>query len=187
VCLAAFCDWDKNENAPADIDAFEELGKNLADLVLVYQGGTEKRLPLRRRFEVSAPSIWWGHFPYSCLACRETLSTELNSPLQGAEDWGRLQMSITLNSTRGPWISALENPDPERQLAAIRLEAIDEDPLIVCGVTLFHGKASPLRRERLSLYRFTLPEARAEDRERWRVTVDLGVVPRTYALSEFNA
>ena len=45
----------------------------------------------------------------------------------------------------------------------------------------------PLRHERLSLYRFTLPEATAEDQDRWKVSVDLGVVARTYALNEFDA
>jgi hypothetical protein len=58
--------------------------------------------------------------------------------------------------------------------------------LMVCGLTLFHGKASPIRHERLSLYRFTLPETTAEDQDRWKVSVDLGVVVRTYAWNEFD-
>lgn len=186
VCVASFCDWDKNENVPEDIDAFEQIGKQLADLVFVYEGGVEKNLPLRRRFELDAPAIWWGHFPYSCLACRETLATTLHTPLPDATEWGNLQKAVTFNSTRGPWICALENPDPQRQLKAIRFEAKSESPLMICGVTLFHETTSPLRRERLSLYRFTLPEAAAEDEERWKVTVDLGVVARTFVLSDFN-
>jgi hypothetical protein len=62
-----------------------------------------------------------------------------------------------------------------------------EDPLVVCGVTLFDGREHPLRHERRSLYRFTLPEANAEESDRWEVAVDLGIVARTFVLPEFDA
>jgi hypothetical protein len=186
LCVAAFCDWDKNGHAPSDIDAFEQVGQRLVEVILVYENGVEKTIPLRRRFEVSAPSGSWGHLCFSALACHEELPTGLTDSLADAEDWGRLQMAITGNSFLAPWISALPNPDPERQLTGIRLQATSDDPLIVCGLTLFHGNASPLRRERLSIYRFTLPEATAEHQDRWKVSVDLGQIARTYALSEFD-
>jgi len=95
-------------------------------------------------------------------------------------------MAVTSNSFLGPWICALPNPDPERQLTAVRLQAMSEDPLMVCGLTLFHGNTSPLRQERLSVYRFSLPEATAEDQDRWKVDVDLGVIARTYAVHKFD-
>jgi len=187
LCVVAFCDWDKNEATPADIDVFELVGERLAEIVLLYEGGIEKTIPVRRRFEVSAPSVSWGHFCYSSVACREAGPRGLTDPLANAADWGRLQMGVGQNSTIGPWISALENPDAERQLTGVRLQATSEAPLIVCGLTLFHGKTSPLRHERLSLYRFTLPEATAEDQDRWKVTVDLGQIARTYVLNQFDA
>jgi hypothetical protein len=186
LCLAAFCDWDNNEVAPPDIDAFELVGQRLAEVIWVYEGGMEKSIPVRRRFEVSAPAVWWGHLCYSALAARDEGPRGLADPLASGEEWGRLQMAITTNSTLGPWVCALPNPDPGRQLTAVRLEATDEDPLVVCGLTLFHGKASPLRHERLSVYRLTLPEATAEDKDRWKVSVDLGEVARIYALNEFD-
>ena len=186
LCMAAFCNWDENEVQPADIDAFEQVGERLAEVTLVYEGGIEKTIPVRRRFEVHSASVWWGHFPYSALACREAGPRGLTDPLTNAEDWGRLQMAVGQNSTLGPWICALENPDPERPLTAVRIQATSEDPLMICGLTLFNGKASPLRRERLSLYRFTLPEATAEDQDRWKVSVDLGVIARTYVLNPFD-
>ena len=187
LCMTSFCDWDKNQDAPPDIDVFEQVGQRLGQIILVYEGGVEKSFPVRRRFEVNAPLGSWGHFCYSCVAWRDEAPRELTDPLPNAEDWGRLQMAVTQNSSVGPWICALPSPDPERQLTAIRLEASSEDPLFVCGLTLFHGNVSPLRKERLSLYRFTLPEARAEDQDRWKVSVDLGVVARTYALNDFDA
>ena len=186
LCLAAFCDWDKNENAPQDANAVDLVGQRLGEVVLVYEGGTEKRLPLRRRFEVSAPWVWWGHLCYSAVGSRQEGPTGLTDPLATGKDWGRLQMAITSNSESGPWICALPNPDPERQLTCIKFEATSEDPLMICGLTLFHGKSSPLRHERLSVYRLTLPEAAAEQKDRWKISVDLGVIARTYPWNEFD-
>jgi hypothetical protein len=71
-------------------------------------------------------------------------------------------------------------------LQVLRLEAASDDPLLVCGLTLFHGVENPLRHDRLSLYRLTLPQASAEEKDRWTVSVDLGVVARTYALPIFD-
>ena len=185
ICMAAFCDWDKNEIAPPDIEAFEQVGQRLAQLTFVYEDGIEKNAPVRRRFEVHSPTVWWGHLPYSSVAAREPGPLALTEPLANAEDWGRVQMAVSQNSTNGPWICALQNPDPDRQLTAIKFDATSEDPLIICGLTSFHGKASPLRHERLNLYRFTLPDATA-DEARWKVSVDLGEVARTYALNKFD-
>jgi len=187
LCLAAICDWDKNEDPPPNTDVAEQVGQRLADVVLIYEGGIEHSIPVRRRFEVGALWVPWGHLCFSALACREEVPRGITDPLSDAEQWGRLQMAVTLNSTMGPWICALPNPNPERQLTAVRLEATSEDPLIVCGLTLFRGEASPLRRERANLYRFTLPEATAEDQGRWKVSVDLGEIGRTYAWNEFEA
>ena len=78
-------------------------------------------------------------------------------------------------------------PVPQDAIETIRFEAKSEDPLAVCGLTLFHREVNPLRRERLRTYRFTLPEGSAGDRNRWEVSVDLGVVARTYFLNEFDA
>lgn len=191
LCMAAFCDWDKNEDAPPDIDVFEQVGQQLAEVILVYGGGIEERIPVRRRFEVSAPLVSWGHFCYSAVPCREEGPESLTGPLANGEDWGRLQMAIQTtvmaDPTTGPWISVLPNPYPERQVEEVRLQASGEDPLIVCGLTLFKGNTSPLRHERLKVYRFTLPDAAAEDQDRWKVSVDLGVIARTYAVNKFDA
>jgi hypothetical protein len=187
LCIAAFCDWDKNENAPRDAEAVDLLGQRLGEVVLVYEGGTEKRLPMRRRFEVSSPLVGWGHLCFAALAFREEFPRRLTDPLADGEDWGRLQMAMTSNSDSGPWICALPNPDPERQLTEVKFEATCEDPLVVCGLTLFHGKESPLRQERLSVYRFTLPEATAENKDRWKISVDLGVIARSYAWNRFES
>ena len=75
---------------------------------------------------------------------------------------------------------------PDRTLKSLRVESRDADLLMICGLTLFRGHENPLRYERLSLYRITLPESSVADAGRWKVSVDLGVVARTSAGRAFE-
>jgi len=186
LCLAQFCDWDQNEDHPAGPDVIERVGQKLADAVLVYAGGTELAFPLRRRFEVNSPSGPWGHLSFAALPHRAPLATKLSDPLPQGTDWGSLQDGVRSLDSGYPilWLCSLANPEPERTIRALRLEAAAEDPLVICGLTLFQGKANPLYWERLSLYRITLPQVGPEDR--WEASVDLGVVARQYARGEFR-
>jgi hypothetical protein len=84
------------------------------------------------------------------------------------------------------WICALENPEPDRSLRAVRMEARSADALVICGLSLYHRAENPLRCEPRALYRITLPEAAAEAKTRWRVDVDLGTVGRTFTLPDFQ-
>ena len=196
LCLAAFCDWDPNEVPPTNAgpEHMEKVGQCLGHAVLVYEDGSEHSLPLRRRFEVNAPSTEWGHLSFASLTNEKDAPTQLTDPLKNAMHWGRLQtVELDKNYPSGPdgraaaivWISALPNPQPDRPVKSLRLEATSDDPLVVCGVTLFDGRENPLRFEKLTLYRITLPEAIA-DVQRWKVEVDLGIVARTYALGAFQ-
>jgi hypothetical protein len=196
LCVVAFCDWDENESAPSsDPDLYvEKVGQRLAEAVLVFDDGTEKALPIRRRFEVvsSNPS---PHLPYAAVPYLKDVPVSFADPLSSSADWGSFQQGvITKQYPKGAdkltlplmWVSALANPDPDRMIATLRLKSTAEDTLLVCGLTLFHGEHSPLQLQRLYLYRLTLPEAAAEDSERWKVDVDLGVVARTFVLEDFS-
>jgi hypothetical protein len=187
VCLAAFCDWDENETPPAGVDVIERVGQPLADLVLEYEDGTEHRHPIRRRFEVNSTSVFWGHLCFAAVPHRQDVPGKLTDPLQNARDWGDLQIGVWDSNYAGPivWLSAIPNPSPERKLKTLRFEAKADEPLVLCGVTLFHGRESPLQYERLRLYRIRLPEHGEE--QRWAVSVDLGVVARIRQLPAFNA
>ena len=192
VCLAAFCDWDANETPPPVEDATEKVGQHLADVVLVYDDGSEHTHRIRRRFEVSAPSYEWGHLAYAALPHRPDAPRKLTDVLPDGTGWGELQTAVFDNSYAGGplgtlWVSALANPQSERTIKSIRIQAAGEDPLVVCGLTTFSGRENPLRYERLNLYRITLPEATAEEKDRWKVEVDLGVVARQYVLPEFDS
>jgi hypothetical protein len=191
ICLASFCDWDENETPPPGSDAAEKVGQRLADAVFVYEDASEKSLPVRRRFEVNASTYPWGHLSFCSVPHRKDAPRKLTESLHYGTSWGELQTGV-LDNAYGEeplatlWVCALSNPAPDRPVRVLRLEAASDDPLIVCGLTLFHGSQSPLRLNPLRLYRITLPEAAAEDASRWKLEVDLGIVARMSAPSEFK-
>lgn len=193
LCLAAFCDSDENENPKPGEDAMERVGQLLAEAKLLYADGQEYILPIRRRFEVD--SYAWGHRCFAAIPHLGEYAVKFTQPLRKGTQWGQLQMGIESDfgyvfpedpAPATVWICALANPSPERTIKALSLRAACEEPFIVCGLTLFRGHENPLRYERLALYRFTLPEAMAEEKERWKIDVDLGVVARTYVLRKFE-
>jgi hypothetical protein len=184
ICLAQFCDWDESELRPSGLDDIEKVGQLLAEAVLVYDGG-EKALPIRRRFEVGSPSMPTGHRTFTAFPSAQLVPTKFSEGT--GTQWGGNQTGV--RDPNGPplvWICALENPEPERTVKAIRLRAAAADPLMVCALTVFNGPENPLRYGTLNVYRITLPEGAAADPAAWKVTVDLGVVARTYVLGPFE-
>jgi hypothetical protein len=190
VCVAAFCDWDKNDPPPPGKDYTEEIGKLLGEVQMVYEDGSEKSFPLRRRFEVNPPRVGWGHVTFTAVPHQMDGPRRLTDSLPNGMDWGDLQEVVEnggYNSGLGTlWLAALENPEPARPLKALRLRAASDDSLVICGLTLFHGREHPLRFERLTLYRITLPEATDVPEDWWKVKVDLGYVARTWAAPKFD-
>lgn len=193
VCLATFCDWDENEVRPASVEVIERVGQLLAEVILVYADGGKLALPIRRRFEVNSPSPGWGHLSFASFHHPDDAPRKLTAPLTAASQWGELQTTASDYPVdpdgRSPvlvWLCALANPEPKRALKALRLVAKDKDPLFVCGLTLFQGDENPLRYERLSLFRITLPEATVDEAGRWEVRVRQGVVARSYPGRDFD-
>ena len=189
VCLAGFCDWDQNETPPPGKDVIENVGQHLGDAVLVQADGAEHVVPIRRRFEVNSPTLGaWGHLSFASVPHRKNAPRKLTDPLTNGLDWGQLQTSVKDNaySPGTLWVSSLANPHPDRLLRSIRFEAKAEEPLVICGMTLFQRPENPLRYKRLSLYRFTLPEPTPGEENRWAIDVDLGVIGRTFVLSDFE-
>ena len=71
VCMAAFCDWDPNENPQPGADVIEQVGQLLAEVTLTYADGREEKIPLRRRFEVDAPLVPWGHLCFAAVSSKD--------------------------------------------------------------------------------------------------------------------
>ncbi|HSB17798.1 MAG TPA: CehA/McbA family metallohydrolase, partial [Bryobacteraceae bacterium] len=193
LCLAQFCNWDEAERPAPGADPIERVGEVLAEVGLVYEDGSRHSVPIRRRFEVNALNYAWGHLCFAAEPHRAPVPRKLSDPLPNGFYWGDLQLAVwdpnypsdpSLDWQGTLWLSAIENPSPEKQIRSLILEARSEDWLAVAGVTLCRTGGHPLRYERLSLYRFTLPPG--EDGP-WEVSVDTGVVARSYRLPPFDA
>jgi hypothetical protein len=196
ICLAQFCDWDENEEPKPGEAVIEKVGQHLADVVLTYDDGKEVSLPIRRRFEVNSPSTVWGHLSFASVPHRQDVPRQLADSLPNGYMWGDLQIGIwdssypsdpALPTNATLWICALVNPHRELTIESLRVQAAGSDLLAICGLTLYHGRENPLRYGRSSLFRLTLPEATAEDTNRWEVGVDLGVVSRTFVPGNFKS
>ena len=194
LCLAQFCDWDSSAASSPAVDAMEPAGQHLADAIFVYEDGSEHPVPIRRRFEVDSLAVPWGRLCFNAVPHRPHIPTNLTDPLASGTDWIRLQTGVWDGAYREDpetgyrgtiWVCALENPQPDRHVEAVRLEARSDDSLMVCGITLYNGRENPLRYERLQLYRVTLPRSTAQTKDDWEASVDLGVVARSYRLPEF--
>ena len=101
--------------------------------------------------------------------------------------WGRNQRSLSLGPGQAwvvYWLYALPNPRPEQPLKAVRLESCGQGRLAVAGITLYSGAAHPLRHRQLESLRVSLAEPLTP--EDAAVSVDLGVVARTYAVPAFD-
>ena len=199
ICLVHFCDWiptpvHDNISQPyfpegaETRDELKKLGQLLAEAIFVYEDGTQRTLPIRRRFEVNTPSTPWNDDAFAAIRHYQTTYRPVTAD-QHVMPRRFVQNRLATDWPRRPtlWVCALENPEPERALKAVRFEARADDLLFVCGMTLFQGRENPLRYERLNVYRVTLPEASANPQERWKLEVDLGVVTRTYKLEQFEA
>jgi hypothetical protein len=192
LVLAHFCDEShdpEGQAQPADYKVGEVTrpGEHLADYVLVYADGSEHRQPIRRRFEVGEAMVAWGQWTFAARPHAEDEPRDWRGPYPAAQ-WGQYQTGVGQGPNSGPllyWLYALENPHPDRELAAIRLAPTGADRLAVAGITLYHGREHPLRHRRLESMRVALPEpALPDDVE---TDVDLGIIARRYAVPAFDA
>src|SRR5439155_9941126 len=114
-------------------DVIENVGQQLANLVLLYEDGEEKVLPLRRRFEITSPTVIWGQSAFVALPHIAAGSRSLTDALTNGKDWGELQ--DTMSDEDGVLgICALGNPYPERSVKTVKLQADVHDPVVLCGL-----------------------------------------------------
>ena len=97
ICLAHFCEWDEHENptpGPNLVEIFEKVGQHLAETTLVYEDGETATLPIRRRFEVSSPSVSLGQGCFAAQVHKSPTPAQLSDPLDNAMGWGDLQQGF---------------------------------------------------------------------------------------------
>lgn len=191
LVIVHFCDSShdpEGQAQPADyyVGQIAQPGEHLADYVLLYADGSEHRQPVRRRFEVNEAMVAWGQRAFAARPHVESVALDWRGPYPAAL-WGRHQTGVGPGPDGGPlryWLYALENPQPEKELAAIRLEPTGAGRLAVAGITLYHGQEHPLRHHRLESLRVTLPEPTSLDEV--ETAIDLGVIARRYAVPAFD-
>jgi len=173
VCLVHFC------NARPEYGSDRAGGEHLADYALIYAGGGEHVRPIRRRFEVNTFSVGWGEGAFGAAL------TDMPRPLPDdptRHSWGGVQTGVGGGWARFPaWVYALENPHPDRPLAAIEFRPNRAGPIGILGLTLYSGPGHPLRHVPRRVYHLLLPAAEKAKSAEVRAELDMGVVTRLYA------
>ena len=170
-------------------------GEHLADYVIEYADGSEHRVTVRRRFEVTQVSRGMQR-GFLCLPHADPIPLPMRGPYP-ADLWGRYQTGVSEGPAFRPptprqlivgrsrpaptWsIYALPNPAPDKPLRALRFEPTGAAAIGIGAVTLFAGDHHPLRRERLESVRVTLPADSDGASAAEGAAIDLGVIARRY-------
>ncbi len=173
VCVAHFC------NLP-DPGADAAGGERLAEYVLEYDDGSERVVPIRRRFEVNPFSVAWGHQAFA--AAPSTMPTVAPQDLN-VMGWGQTQTGVRFPGTGvGFWVYAIENPKADKPLHALTLRPVGNLPIAVLGLTLYSGPGHPLRHVPRRVYKLVLPASEKAPVSEVSAELDLGVVTRLYAV-----
>lgn len=191
LVFAHFCDESHDPaglRQPADYDPglVTRPGEELAHYVVAYAEGGEVSQPIRRRFEVNETLVRWGQLAFAARPHAQNVPLPWQGPYDVAA-WGRAQTGVSSEPWGGPlqlWLYALPNPQPEREIALLRLESCGAGRVAVAGITLYHGASHPLQRRRLESLRVALPEpiaVAAVD-----TSIDLGTIVRRYAVPAFE-
>jgi hypothetical protein len=181
-----------------------QLGRHVADYVLVYADGSEHRQPIRWRYEINGAGMPRA---FAARPLQPPIPVDFRGPAQ-RNAWGRWQTSVGGNDGGALCLYALENPHPEKPLQALRIEPASGEEVTVAAVTQYFGQDHPLRHERLESFRVTLPPELIRAPKNlgpgaagmggdWRpratpdlsyipTEVDLGIIARKYAIPAFD-
>lgn len=122
-----------------------QLGEHAADYVILYQDGSEERVPIRRRYQVGMFQRRWGE------NCFEAVAHHRPHPVPAAHEqliphWGRTQTRADA-ADGGRWVNwlwAWENPHPDRPIRGVRFEPVS-GTVLVSAVSAGDASAHPLR------------------------------------------
>lgn len=163
---------------------FARLGEHVADYVVVYADGTERRLPIECRRNIGPFWRPWGENCFEAVGYREPY------PLRDAagdrnenQVWGRIQFR-TLTDDLQPWMNwlwAWENPDPRKAIVSLRFEP-RAGAVVVSAISAGNASQTPLRWATRRKAILTLPKGQAFDPARdefgrlRQIALDMGQV-----------
>ncbi len=123
------------------------LGELVADYVILYADGSEKRLAIRRQFQVGMMSRSWGINCFEAVAHQKPYPVRpLSEQPQSGTTWGETQYRLS-QPDAPPWVNwlwAWQNPYPEKALAGMRIEP-KAGTLLLSGLTAGRVSSTPLR------------------------------------------
>ena len=159
------------------------LGKPVAEYIFRLSGGDEVRVPIRERFEIATLS--GGGAPFRAVADQ---SDSLQPRYEGQWDSaGRRQTEASRGNSRGYFLWAWENPQPDKAIES--LEIVPSGPrFIIAAITLSSLNEHPFVRHGKREARIVLTHP--EDAEKpfdLDVEVDRGVATYVHPLPEASA
>ena len=158
------------------------LNERVADYVFLYADGSEQRVPIRRRLQISMCQKPWGE------NCLEAVSHHKPQALpihheQAVAFWGRSQTRATAADGR-PWLNwlwAWENPWPDTPITGLRVEPV-MGPVFISAVSAGKVSATPLRWQTRQKAVLRLPKGQPldpkldEDGRLGQIQLDMGAV-----------
>ncbi|MCD6416502.1 MAG: CehA/McbA family metallohydrolase [Planctomycetes bacterium] len=150
-------------------------GQPLGEYEVRYADGESESVPIRCRFEVGWDSHQWGQALYAAVGHEEMTTLDfMSQEARRSPGWGGIQCDTGSSGMSAPWVFALINPRPEREIASVLLRCDDEEALCVVGLTLYEGPGHPLRHAARRYFKLGLPEGAKAG----AIDVDLGVLVR---------
>jgi hypothetical protein len=134
-----------------------QLNEHAADYVVIYDDGTEERVPIKRRHQVGAFERRWGDNCFQAVEQQKPHPVR-NSFEQTNKNWGLSQTRVS-GWNYGPWVNwlwAWENPHPHKTITNLRFEPIS-GTIVLSAISAGNVNEQPLRWNRRSKAIFTLP------------------------------
>lgn len=150
-------------------------GEQVGEYVLQYADGGPVSVPIRARFEIGWGTPGYGQYLFAGMAHRELRTLDfMSDEARKGGGWARSQTDAAGGGPGEPWIFALINPRPDRQVESVLLRGTHASALGVLGLTLYEGPGHPLRHNPRRYFKLTLPD----EAEVQSMDVDLGVLVR---------
>lgn len=145
ACAPAEGRWSTIDGASQDLGRY----------VIRYGDGSEVEQPLRRRWQIHDTEVPWGHHPFECRNCRTFHSVGIYDRVA---PYGQVQVGVYSahglreeptspgpqgNDLAGWWLFDWVNPEPDKPLAEITLEATGPTPIALAGITLCDEETDP--------------------------------------------
>jgi hypothetical protein len=135
-----------------------QLAEHASDYVLLYEDGAEKRVAIRRRYQIGAFQRRWGE------NCFEAVAHHKPHPVRPPHEqlgpgWGSAQTRAS-SADEGSWVNwlwAWENPCPEKTIVGMRFEP-RTGVVIIAAISVGDVSSQPLRWETRRKALLTLPE-----------------------------